>query len=764
MDMMAKEKKRETPLILNDEPVGAGETAYFRFNAYADTLARLIAAKSTRTPLTIGIFGDWGTGKTTLMKAVQSRLDETSELDKCSFLSPDEKGDFRWCRTVWFNAWKYGGRPEETQVALIDAIVSQMGKDNLVDTAVLAASQHKKRLASVAQALLGAVLKSKTGGNPGLDLANFEAEARFRQQMPVLDEFRVLFDKLLVWYLRRGELPFKIDLAEVGPEDLKLLDQTAVMAIFIDDLDRCLPAATVKVLEAIKLMVGRPETVFVLGASEGVVQEAIRIHYKEQEKTLAAEHQQYLEKLIQVRFELPRIRTKDVEDFVDALHKGRKLDDTLRPNLPLIVEGVSTNPRRIKTFINYLELQWALLANSGQAKELDRAVLTRWLVLDTAGRLPGKQSFTDFVRQLPPTERPEFIQKAQALAKEGKDRETWPRNLYPRLWAVLRHESFSFEVKPEVVDLLIHLSAPPVEASSEPKPPAVQPEPGASARPTPERAAPRPYRPETLMPDLVDVPAGSFLMGSAQDDPDASSNEKPQFRNRLPAYRIGRYPVTNAEFDRFVKAKGYEHRSLWTDAGWGWRADRTDREHYRGEFDKPDHPAVGVSWFEAVAYCKWLTHTLRASGQLTKSELIRLPSESEWEKAARGEHGRKWPWGNEFDPKKANTVVGAGALLCTTPVGLYSPAGDSPYGCADMAGNVWEWCQTKWLRDYRYYHYGEDGEDRESLRGDVGRVVRGGEWGGDARRCRATYRHVYGPSLRSDDVGFRVVSALAGSR
>jgi formylglycine-generating enzyme required for sulfatase activity len=116
-------------------------------------------------------------------------------------------------------------------------------------------------------------------------------------------------------------------------------------------------------------------------------------------------------------------------------------------------------------------------------------------------------------------------------------------------------------------------------------------------------------------------------------------------------------------------------------------------------WNRPDHPVVGVSWYEAVAYCRWLTEALQAAGALDESEVVRLPTEAEWEKAARGEHARRWPWGDDFDPAWA--ITGESGLRRTTPVGKYSPAGDSPYGAADIAGNVWEWCSSLY-RDYPF--------------------------------------------------------------
>jgi len=210
----------------------------------------------------------------------------------------------------------------------------------------------------------------------------------------------------------------------------------------------------------------------------------------------------------------------------------------------------------------------------------------------------------------------------------------------------------------------------------------------------------------------------------------ARDDEHPQHTIDIPyTYRIARYPVTNAEFAEFIKATGHKSKAV--------------------KRDLPDHPVVNVSWHEAQAYCKWLTEKLRADGTLQADENARLPTEAEWEKAARGEYGREWPWGDEWDPAKCNSAENGPGT--TTPVGQYSPQGDSPYGVVDMAGNVWEWCQSK----YAPYPYKAD-DGREELKDvEALRVVRGGSWDLDRYGCRAAVRLRSGPAFFYYFVGFR---------
>jgi len=239
------------------------------------------------------------------------------------------------------------------------------------------------------------------------------------------------------------------------------------------------------------------------------------------------------------------------------------------------------------------------------------------------------------------------------------------------------------------------------------------------------------------LPDIVwyNVPAGPFTMGSVDEDEMAWDDEKPQHRNEsiTEGYLISRYPVTNAQFTAFVGAGGYRERRYWTEAGWerkereGW----TEPRDYGEPFNLLNHPVVGVSWYGAVAFCRWLTEQLRQNRGLDANEEITLPTESQWEKAARGTDGRIYPWGNEPDPDHAN--YGETGIGTTSAVGCF-PGGASPHGVEDLSGNVWEWCRTKWEGDYEGYR------DDNDLEGEVRRVLRGGAFGGYQGGVRCAYR------------------------
>jgi formylglycine-generating enzyme required for sulfatase activity len=200
----------------------------------------------------------------------------------------------------------------------------------------------------------------------------------------------------------------------------------------------------------------------------------------------------------------------------------------------------------------------------------------------------------------------------------------------------------------------------------------------------------------------------------------------------LSEYSIGKYPVTNREYQAFVKDAGYK-----SPRGW-------DGEQYPAE--KGDYPVVNVSWEDTVAFCNFLSQKTKKS--------YRLPTEAEWEKAARGEDGRIWPWGNEFGEKNTNTSEAR--VGNTTPIGQFSPQGDSPYGCADMIGNIWEWC-ADWF-DKNEYKNRKDQQVKDPQgpqKGDT-HVLRGGSCDDKRWDARCAARNGFDPDIFGGNSGFRV--------
>lgn len=290
---------------------------------------------------------------------------------------------------------------------------------------------------------------------------------------------------------------------------------------------------------------------------------------------------------------------------------------------------------------------------------------------------------------------------------------------------------------------------------------------------------------ESIPEDMVLIPEGLFLMGSTREDIerlldldrnieiDRLDNEFPQREVYLSAYLIDKYPVTNAQYKRFIESGGYGQKVFWSEAGWQYILQANPLES--NDLDAISHgeqdcPVVDISWYEAEAFARW-------AGK-------RLPTEAEWEKAARSTDGRAYPWGNEFDKTRLNC---AEVKIEKPTPGTKYPQGQSVYGCFDMAGNVWEWA-ADWY-DSQYYRHapnknpqGPTIAEESPYFGrpeDVGisiyelkpyaaskmlsacKVLRGGSWNGSGVvHVRCANRDYDEPTYKNDTIGFRCAKSL----
>jgi len=562
------------------------------------------------------------------------------------------------------------------------------------------------------------------------------------------------------------------------------------LAVFVDDLDRCLPDKAVEVLEAIKLFLDVPGCVFVLGIDRDVIEKGIRVRYAGYEAQIDGAF--YLEKIIQIPFNLPPIPPQAIGDYVSQVTAG---------NLPhpccetVFSVGLEPNPRRIKRTLNIFLLLCQLAQNREDLRETIKPVRLakmviiqqyhpRLLALITTGphylidlehrfregqeeragmkgvggsgskwrRFRGRQEERAGEGQ---QEAIAQIERGAARVGEAGGEEISAGPLTEFLGRGLLRDLLTCTAPDEpdanFVDLTpagvleyIYLTRSTVEEKE------VQAE-----------AARLPFEPQ-----MVTIPASFFLMGTSESE--AGNLEKlglerthiereiPQHEVTLPAYAISRYPVTNADFARFIEDGGYTEPDYWTDAGWkrkesgGW----TQPRYWEDEkWNDPSQPVVGVSWYEAVAYCNWLAAKTGRD--------YRLPTEAEWEKAARSTDGRRYPWGNDWDPNRCNNEeTGPGH---TTPVGQH-PDGDSPYGVSEMVGQVWEWCSSKYGGSGDKLKFGypyTTGDGREDLEGDDTRILRGGSWHNGAASCRCGCRSWDFPWLWYSYWGFRCVRTLS---
>ncbi len=753
--------------ILSDQPA---EEDQLNFAPYAQTLADIIADPGTDTPLSIGVFGGWGQGKTSLMNMVRRRLAAT------------EDTHFP-VRTVWFNAWLYSHQPALWRALISRVLVGVRGFKTLGEAAQAELRQLEARLYG-ATAPTSGHLSLPDGALPGLKNAALPPlmalELLRRQaQRAGQDEIVARLETLIVDVEESEALTRRDQIAALDDfrRQFEIISREHIMnhgrlAVFVDDLDRCLPDNAVEILEAIKLFLEVPGCVFILGVAREVIEEGIRIRYADYQAKL--DGAQYLEKIIQIPFSLPPIAPEAMGNYVKRVTAEGLPDSRCET---VFAVGLEPNPRRIKRTLNIFLLLWRLAQNREDLRPVIKPVRLAKIVIiqqyhPRLFRLiaEGPHYLIDLEQRFREQERPDMeaqLESSPSRAREGE----------------LEGEGISAGPLTEFLGRSLLRALLTCTAPDEPEAnfadigPAGVREYIYLTRSTAEEASKAEETKLPFEPQMVMVPPGPFLMGTPENELDELAelganrdwiqNERPLHEVTLDAYAIGRYPVTNAEFTRFIEDGGYQNRDYWTEAGWqckereGWKQPR----YWEDEgWNDPSQPVVGVSWYEAVTYCNWLA--------AKTGKPYRLPTEAEWEKAARGGllpakegQGRencRYPWGHTWKEDCCNNRESG--FSRTTPVGQY-PTGDSPYGAGDMVGQVWEWCSSKYGgyedRPQFGYPYRPD-DDREELEGSDTRILRGGSWydSNPAVTCRCSFRFGYSPGDRFNFWGFRCTRTL----
>ena len=743
--------------ILSDQPASADQ---LNFAPYAKTLADIIADPGTATPLTIGVFGSWGHGKTSLMRMVERLVTE------------DPDPDFP-VQPVWFNAWLYS-QQQSLWRALISRVLNAAHNFSTLDDDTRRTLNHlEARLYGNSHtgggqlALPGAALRGLSGVTlpplMGLELMLRQAQRDGHDDARNLQQLMADVEESDA-HTRRDQIAALDDFrCEFETISRKCIANHGRLAVFVDDLDRCLPDKAVEVLEAIKLFLDVPGCVFVLGIACEVIEQGIKVCYKDYETQLNGA--EYLEKIIQIPFALPPVDEQAVQGYIHQI-AGANLPDARCGTVFSV--GLEPNPRRIKRTLNIFLLLWRLAQNRSDLRDtikpvrLAKIVIIQqyyprlfelitgrpYLLIDLEQRFREGQRDGEMESQRAGARFPSLETDPALREREPGGEAISAGPLQDFLTTSLLRAPLTCtpatDVDANFIDLkaaqvrdYIYLTHSTVEETAPTK--------------AQEKASP-------FEPQLVMIPAGNFLMGTSDSelkeiaklDKDKNyqewiKHEVPQHEVALPAYAIGRYPVTNAEFKRFIDDDGCTTQAYWTEAGWkqkesgGWTKPRYWDD---AQWNDPSQPAVGVSWYEAVAYCNWLSKKTGKS--------YRLPTEAEWEYAARGTEGYRYPWGNQWDKTKCNNRENGADR--TTLVGQFSPQGDSTFGVGDMVGQVWEWCSTKFAG---YPYKADDG--REGSSGDDVRILRGGSWVDDnpTAHCRCGYRDRDSPWSGNYDYGFR---------
>lgn len=842
----------------SDREIRTPEADRLKFRTYSEVLRHVVLEADT--PLTIGIFGPWGCGKSSLMRLVEKSLEDAQA---------SEEGEV-W--GVWFNAWRY-----DREGALWRALIVQvlgvlreklLGKDD-AKKAPEELPQDKRKLGhdleDLETSLYREVEREEIGGVtidwekmvkggvgsltrlslsmiPGVGgpLAKMAGKAQEKLSGDDLDTLFTAVQRERRNVHRdhiRSVEKFQGEFQKLVEEHVEKEDRRLV--VFVDDLDRCLPEKAIEVLEAIKLFLDVRGCVFLIAADRKVIERGIQVRYKsflaglkgeesaeELARRLPITGDDYLEKIVQLPFHLPPLREGLVEKFIEQEE----------PQLPegcaaIFSQGVEPNPRKVKRTLNIFRFLLLLAEQRAKEKEMEPVqppllakmviIQSRWWELFT-----DLQDYPNLLQELektwleggppmpalgspgppgsaaeelnevpkPPAVREELllVNKYWRIRALGRMLTVGPPWFAELSLDQLREYIYLARSTTEAIEVgdvdiderrradllsndLTKIQAAVAEVEETDKEgyirdllSVMRSDRGAVQRVSAGNGLallgdPRPgVDPEVSSLEQMEfcyVPPGPFWMGSDDADAMAPEGEKPLGEVNIPhGYWIARYPVTVAQFRAFVKATAYE---------------LGDEDSVRG---LANHPAVWVSWHEALDFCDWLTAEWRVL--LPEGYVVTLPSEAEWEKAARGGQegpeypiirtieealipGRSlvsipnprpkglYPWGNEPDHNRANyddTGIGT-----TSGAGCF-PAGASPYGCLDMAGNVWEWCSTL----YREYPYEPD-DGREDPDADGPREVRGGAFLLDHRNVRCASRPRFPPDARSGGLGIRVV-------
>ncbi len=694
------------------------------FDKYVDTLSGMITDEDFKTPFCIGIFGKWGSGKTSFMHLLEKKLldDNTS----------------RFAIPIWFNPWRYE-REEHLIIPFLKTIergIEKFEEEHKEDNGKISSelSDKLRKFAATigrvsAAFAYGITADAKLGGfGIKLDASKMakreeELSSRRMKELRKLSE-----DYTSMYYDITNELKEAVD------------EKIFRIVVFVDDLDRCLPDKAVELLEAIKLFLDIEGYLFIIGVDREVVKKGIAYRYRhfefkdeEREDNTIISPEDYLDKMIQLPLELPIIERGRKESFIKSLMG--KSDDFKEHSDLIIYAGIGENPRSLKRFINLLAfmvnlaetLKASICSDSSKESPENRAQLEKYFIpilyIKWTIIVFRYQEDYNAIKGNPKR----LIEIQEAAREKEKPRETELKSTEitsPQIDEQLRKILLKGEQFPNndwLIERFIHLTESTVVSKV-------------------DRARTPGYAQSFKHGEMVQIPKGIFLYGEDKIEKNIDYD-----------YKIDVHPVTNKQYKKFVDETGYEIPNSDNEINKPYSWDKDQQIYPEG---LEDHPVVLVSHDDAIAFCKW-----RSEKEGTE---VRLPTEEEWEKAARGRDGREYPWGNEFDFNKLNCAdfhvkkelkdydewekefnskvyKKNKDKALTTEVGKFTNSA-SPYGCHDMAGNVWEWTSSKY--------------DKENS------VLRGGSWDHNSFRCRCAYRFWYVPDNRDDDIGFRCARTL----
>jgi len=757
--------------LLSDEPIlETARTDNLQFGPAAEALAQ--AALHTDSPMTIGVFGNWGSGKTSLMRLMYEIVDGHGK-------------DQRAAVPVWFNAWQY-----EREEHLIIPLIATMARDIKKKRDQWEKITLDTEVTDAGKTALKKIMEGGEKVHNALRAVIYGISMKGKLDVPMVGELEIttsMKDMIERYeavtqdtFMARSLYFDAFDQLRALSHDKEI--EKPQIVVFIDDLDRCFPEQAVRLLESVKLILHQPNFAFVLGIYPQIIEEFVRNKYAAQYPVDAIKaasttdddelchrmndylkyFNQYLDKIVQVRHYVPERPPEQMQAYIKALLEdagvaseflveGIKEDDLFN----LIAEVGRRNPRDIVRKINGLIVKWriAALEETDEEKQYDLlAGLINEAIADRISR--DKQVYVEFLHRLEWVAGSEGGQTyGQALAQAlemTRDAEIYGEQRIIRLRSGTNAEESPtmnslIEVLRKDEPLCNVLSSEPGrrwlsdkayreetrETFQEKESPAETRETAKEKKPEPverefEVKAVRDLDFEQVLGGMKMVPisSGQFQMGSEH----GQDREKPVHTVKLEAFEISATQITQAQYEAVMG---------------------TNPSKFKGA----DRPVERVSWDDARVFCEQLSKKAKGTEQR-----FTLPTEAQWEYACRAESTSKYCFGD--DPKDLDEYgwFDANSENQTQPVGQKKP---NKWGLYDMHGNVWEWCLDWFSEDY----YSKSPESNpQGPDGGSSRVYRGGSWSSSPQDCRSAYRLFNPPSNRINYLGFRVARSFIGKQ
>ncbi|MCP5005904.1 MAG: SUMF1/EgtB/PvdO family nonheme iron enzyme, partial [Planctomycetes bacterium] len=689
------------------------------YGVYARGLDMMIRSVDATGSFTIGIYGEWGQGKTSMLRQIKKSLDAHEG-------NPDVP-----VLTSWFNPWQFHGE-EHLIVPFFHSVVNDLKK--FKDDGNIGEDSNKwekfnkffKKMASVPVALaygMSAEVKVPLLLKSKFDISKFIDELRKSSG----DVSQIENDKYRECIEEHESLYYGLI------ENLKEVSEGIGMKIvvFVDDLDRCLPEKAVQLLEGLKVLLDIPGFVFVIGVAREVIERGIRVHYRELYANLSGDlpkiERDYLDKIIQFPFTLPPVdpvafRKHIIEDQMKDLKEAV-------PYLDTILETLGKNPRTVKRFVNtvsfYLWVAKEKQPDAEDAFQTELLIKTCLIAFELPslykqlGQYPHhlkmiEKILKDVEKESVGQDIDNKFSKIDKKKRGIPEVDQWLETNYIRkLSAILRCEGERNDkgfLEDDIVARYIGMLTPTITSMDESKDDALLSRLSFSG---------------AVKNRMVRITGGTFIMG---DDKTGTVDVK----------------VDDFEMDKFPVAQSLYREIM------GENPSR---------FEGDDKPVEMVTWFDAVDFCNRLSEKngldpvyKKEGNRVTWDEKrsgYRLPTEAEWEYACRG-----GTTGDRYGDLDDIAWYGQNSDDSTQPVGQKK---ENDYGLYDMLGNVWEWCWDRYKKGYDK----ENVDNPKDPDGGSDRVVRGGGWSIVAGYCRSAIRISYGPDLRLFIVGFRLSRSVS---